>query len=202
MWSSSVFQCVTCCLSLSQSSFPVVCFWLLFLFPPLFVPTGAGVQLCGEDAFWRVRSHLPWPVSDRWRRHDHLCQGRSQVLCHRRAGYRERQAVPNQQRWQRGGGCEYETSKPVVDRLRLCANLLFFFFRLLLRWTNPSSWSLLWTTWTSSQRPHRCPKQSPSACLLISPLVCKGPVFLSLGSLSNLKPWLDSFLFLQWWSTR
>lgn len=71
-----------------------------------FPPTGAGVQLCGEDALWRVCPYLPRPVPDRRCRHDLLRQGRREVLCLRRAGYRKHQAVPDQQCGQRGWGCE------------------------------------------------------------------------------------------------
>lgn len=49
--------------------------------------------------------------------------------------------------------------------------------RSLLRWTNQSSSFLPSTTWTSSPRPRRCPRQSPSACPLTSHWV-RLPAFL------------------------
>ncbi|XP_066193432.1 proliferating cell nuclear antigen isoform X2 [Sylvia atricapilla] len=65
----------------------------------------AGVQLCGEDALGRVCAHLPGPEPHRRCRGHLLHQGRRQVLCQRRAGQRQHQTVPDQQRGQGGGGC-------------------------------------------------------------------------------------------------
>lgn len=60
--------------------------------------SGAGVQLCGEDAFWGVCPYLPRLVSDRGRGHDLLRQRWSQILCVRRAGHGKYQTLPDQQR--------------------------------------------------------------------------------------------------------
>lgn len=76
-----------------------------------------------------------------------------------------------------------------------------------LRWTNPFSSSLPSTTWTSSPRPRRCPRQSPSACRLTSPSV-RRPALRHDARLwfsAWMLLWLEGEYFVffpQWWSTR
>ena len=77
-----------------------------------------------------------------------------------------------------------------------------FVFRLLLRWMNPSSWSLPSTTWISSPRQRRCRRRSPSACLQIS-LSVSALVFIWIHNMfTETVVALTGFLFLSFCSGR